>query len=421
MEPPGGRSPGGSGIFRGKTRSMTDSGRSLPWAGRGARLGTLFLFGGLANITLLCSPVIAAQLGAQFHLSDRLIGFFFSIEFAGYLAGGLLGRRFMPRHDWRKLALLALAGLVLASLASVPAGAAFASLLAVRFIAATCSASLGMLCMATANEDGHASQALALYIMGQLVTGVVGLVALPLLFARLGLSGFFLLIGGCALLMAPMATLLSPGSHARTSTGNAEPINSQRLWLRFPAVLFFYLGLGGIWTFVGQIAGTIPIDPSELGWILSGATMAGIMGSALAATISKSINSRWPLCIGYAIMLAGCLGFLGRGSITVFLLAALAFKFSWTFVVPFILSTIGRFDRDGRMIADINLVIGLGLALGPALAGELIAGLGGYAAMILGEAALLFIAWFSAHMLAGATAGRNTAQPSPAQAAGANA
>ncbi|NTX21767.1 MFS transporter, partial [Burkholderia cepacia] len=49
--------------------------------------------------------------------------------------------------------------------------------------------------------------------------------------------------------------------------------------------------------------------------------------------------------------------------------AIFAFKFAWTFVLPFILATVAQIDSSGRLVATLNFVIGAGLAAGPLLAG----------------------------------------------------
>jgi len=44
-------------------------------------------------------------------------------------------------------------------------------------------------------------------------------------------------------------------------------------------------------------------------------------------------------------------------------IAALLFKFTWTFVLPFILARVAGLDNSGRLMNSINLVIGGGRRL----------------------------------------------------------
>jgi hypothetical protein len=77
------------------------------------------------------------------------------------------------------------------------------------------------------------------------------------------------------------------------------------------------------------------------------------------------------------MMMAAMLLLLNNPALARFASAALLFKFSWTFILPFILATLADIDHSGKLMNATNLVIGGGLAIGPALAGQLIAANGG--------------------------------------------
>ena len=62
----------------------------------------------------------------------------------------------------------------------------------------------------------------------------------------------------------------------------------------------------------------------------------------------------------------------GQPLLVRYAIAALLFKFTWTFVLPFILARVAGLDSNGRLMNSINLVIGGGMAAGPALAGALL-------------------------------------------------
>jgi predicted MFS family arabinose efflux permease len=63
-----------------------------------------------------------------------------------------------------------------------------------------------------------------------------------------------------------------------------------------------------------------------------------------------------------------------------FFLASVLFKFAWTMILPYLLSTLS--DLGGhQMMNTTNLMIGAGFALGPVISGMLIES-GGFTAMI---------------------------------------
>ena len=61
----------------------------------------------------------------------------------------------------------------------------------------------------------------------------------------------------------------------------------------------------------------------------------------------------------------------GQPLLVRYAIAALLFKFTWTFVLPFILARVAGLDNSGRLMNSINLVIGGGrrLRMGAELAG----------------------------------------------------
>jgi len=52
-----------------------------------------------------------------------------------------------------------------------------------------------------------------------------------------------------------------------------------------------------------------------------------------------------------------------------FSIGAVMFVFAWNFGVPFILARVASLDNNGKLMNSINMVIGGGMAIGPALAG----------------------------------------------------
>ena len=52
----------------------------------------------------------------------------------------------------------------------------------------------------------------------------------------------------------------------------------------------------------------------------------------------------------------------------IYLLASCFFKYAWTFTLPYLLACMTGIDTSGRLIVTTNLVIGGGLAAGPAVA-----------------------------------------------------
>ncbi|MDU3294044.1 MAG: MFS transporter [Pseudomonas aeruginosa] len=304
-----------------------------PASGNLALLAAIVVFAAITPTILMTAPAVAAQLAAQWQLSPARVGDLFSVELGAMSLATLPAFHWLKRVDWRHAALLAGLLFIAANLASALAGS-YPLLLALRFCSALAGGSLMILCLSSAASTATPSRVYGLWVMGQLVVGAVGLALLPALFERFGLAACYLLLAGLMGLALPLSRAFpsgSPPAEARASTG---AIHSRlRVGLGILAVLTFYISLSGIWTF-----------------------MLG----------------------GYLAMAAAILLLIGQPPLARFALAALLFKFTWTFALPFILACLADLDRSGRLMNASNLVIGGGLAIGPALAGRLIESSGGF-------------------------------------------
>jgi len=91
----------------------------------------------------------------------------------------------------------------------------------------------------------------------------------------------------------------------------------------------------------------------------------GIAGALCATLFGHRLPRSALLLLGYGLMAGSLLLLLGQPQLARFALAALVFKFTWTFILPLILARMAEMDRSGRLMNASNLVISAGLAIGP--------------------------------------------------------
>lgn len=364
------------------------------------RLLAIVLFAAVVPCVLMTAPVVAGQYASQLGLGPARIGQLFSAELAAMSLATLPAYYWQSRWDWRQVARGAATLFILANLASAACDV-YLPLMALRVLSALAGGTLMVLCIASAAGSQQPDRVYGLWVSGQLILGAVGLWLLPPLFSSFGLKALYL---GLALLML-LCLPLAGAFPASSSPGLRRPAPGSREQRWLPglcgllAVLLFYTGLSAVWTFIGSIAASAAIDPASSGRILSIATLMGIAGS-LCATL---IGPRWPrsllLVLGIGLMALAVGLLLGNPELGRFALAALLFKYCWTFALPFMLACLADHDRDGRLMNSANLVIGGGLALGPAIAGPLLESSYGMPAVLLGSIGCLLLA-FSSLMLA---------------------
>lgn len=360
------------------------------------RLLAIVMFAAIVPCVLMTAPVVAAQYAFQLGLGPARIGQLFSAELAAMSLATLPAYYWQPRWNWRRVAAGAALLFILANLASALCSD-YLALMALRMLSALAGGSLMVVCIASAAASPQAERVYGLWVSGQLLLGALGLWLLPGLFDLHGLKALYLGLALLMLLCLPLASAFPVTTSRGPASQATLPV--ARAWLPglcgLLAVLLFYAGLSAVWTFIGSIASAAAIDPASSGRILSLATLMGIVG-ALCATL---IGSRWPrtrlLAIGLGLMATAICLLLGQPAPARFALAALLFKFCWTFVLPFILACLADHDQRGRLMNSANLVIGGGLALGPAMAGPLLESPLGMPALLVGAACCLALAFIA--------------------------
>ena len=360
-------------------------------SGAKARLAAIVLFAAITPTILMTAPAVAAQLASEWQLSPARIGDLFSMELGAMSLATLPAWWWLKRVDWRTAALIAALLFIVANLLSMRADT-YAALLALRCTSALAGGSLMILCLASAATTANPSRVYGLWVMGQLVVGALGLIVLPGLFERFGLNACYLILAGLMSLLLPLARAFPAGNAtAPANHGPSLPGSRWKAALGVGAVLAFYISLGGVWTFIGALGASVGISPQHSGEVLAIATVMGIAGAASASLIGGRLPRAMLLLGGYALMATAVLLLLGEPALLRFALAALLFKFTWTFILPLVLACLADLDHSGKLMNASNLVIGGGLAIGPAIAGRLIEASGGFTLLLLGAAVITLL------------------------------
>ena len=361
--------------------------QTRPWE----MLAAIVLFAAITPTILMTAPAVAAQLASQWQLSPSHIGDLFSVELGAMSLATLPALWWLKRVNWRLAALVAAVLFIVANVLSTGAET-YTDLLLARFVSALAGGSLMIICLASAATTANPSRVYGLWVMGQLVVGAVGLAVLPGLFERYGLNACYLILAGLMTVLLPLVRGFPSGSPAPEATNIlSAPGSRWRAALGIGAILAFYISLGGVWTFIGALATSAGISPQQSGEVLAIATVMGIAGAASVSLIGARLPRAVLLLMGYALMAAAVLLLLGQPALLRFALAALLFKFTWTFVLPLILACLADLDHSGKLMNASNLVIGGGLAIGPAIAGRLIEASGGFTALLIGGAVITLV------------------------------
>lgn len=230
-----------------------------------------------------------------------------------------------------------------------------------------------ILCISCAAGTANPSRVYAFWVLGQLLLGMVGLLVLPALFASFGLKVVYLILAAIMLCCLPLVPAFPQRFQPMSASSRQPPAAAPRRKLcAVLAILTFYISLSAVWTFIGTIGSAAGLTAAQIGMVLAAATVCGIIGAGGAALRGTRRPDRIPVWLGYGLLILSIVLLVSHPLLVRFALAALLFKFTWTFVLPFILARVAGLDNNGRLMNSINLVIGGGMAAGPALAGALL-------------------------------------------------
>ncbi len=223
-------------------------------------LAAIVIFAAIAPGILMTAPAVAAQLASEWQLKPGQIGWLFSAELGAMSLATLPAWWWMSRLDWRRVALMAGVVFLTANLASAVV-TQYETLLAARFIASLAGGTLMILCISCAAGTPNPSRVYAFWVLGQLLLGMLGLLALPGLFATFGLKVVYLILAAIMLCCLPLVSAFPPRFQP-LSVSRQQP--STTLWrqaLAVLAVLTFYISLSAVWTFIGTIGSAAGAEP----------------------------------------------------------------------------------------------------------------------------------------------------------------
>lgn len=334
----------------------------------------LVAFAAITPMALLVAPALAAQLGAELGVGPSQIGTYFFVENGAFSAASLLGLFWLGRVNVHVVGIIALAVFVIGNLATALLLSDYATLLLLRALTGFGGGTLMVLSMVSAQDADNPERVFGYWVVGQLVAGAIGLAVLPHLFAGYGLKSFYLVLGVVTLLLAPLykgfrAPAASKPAGPRSAPGSRFVLLAI---LAVIAILAFYIAIGGVWTFASMAAEQAGLQPAGIGNILAIATLFGIAGALIASFLGGRVARRLMLLLGYAILVLSVVALaLLEGGLG-YVVAICAFKFAWTFVLPFIIAEVASRDPSGRLVASTTMIIGTGLSLGPLFAGTML-------------------------------------------------
>ena len=301
-------------------------------------LAAIVIFAAVRGI-LMTAPAVAAQLASEWQLTPAEIGYLFSAELGAMSLATLPAWWWMSRLNWRRVALCACAVFLVANLVSAAVSQYETLLIAPLHRLAGGGHpddSVYQLC----GRDGQSFRVYAFWVLGQLLLGMVGLLVLPALFASFGLKVVYLILAAIMLCCLPLVPAFPQRFQPMPASRLRPSVAPLRKLLAVLAVLTFYISLSAVWTFIGTIGSAAGLTAAQIGMVLAAATVFGIIGAGWGGFARHAASGPDSGLLGYGLLILSIVLLVSHPLLVRFALAALLFKFTWTFVLPFILARV---------------------------------------------------------------------------------
>jgi len=351
-------------------------------------LVTIIACSAVLPATFLWAPALSMELADTLNLTPTRIGMVFSVELIFSSVATLPAFFWLKSRHLQYWGLVFISALVALNLVSAwLLEAHFKLFLITRGVAALANGSLMILCTHSVGRLAERNRGFGALLFGQLILGTAGIAILPFAFRSFGPGICFALQAGLMALCIPLyRNFARPTDQHKDESrkddrkdektdviGIKSPQTSYHGLLGVLAVFLHYLCLGGIWTFIGALQERTGMSRALMEQLLVVASAVGILGAGTAILLGHARYRRRCLLSGFmaqslALLSLAILPLAGSAYAS-----ALTLQFTWTLLMPFMFTVVSLHDNHrGRLINLTNMVLGLGLGLGPVICGWLL-------------------------------------------------
>jgi predicted MFS family arabinose efflux permease len=345
--------------------------------------------GVVALLVVNVLPALINVIALALKWDDRALGLLASADVAGITLGSLLGIPIVKRHTMRAVILGGVAALAAADVACAIAHEQVA-VVGFRFIGGTASGLILAGCYALYSYV-NPQRNFAAFSIGQMVSGFVGVTALPLVTRELGWqSAFYSLAIGTALAL-PLSLWLPAHSYAKGAaaiSAHREGHTSGWVWASVAGIVAYVLGEGAVWTFMERMGMSSGISEHDVNLAVSACTLAGVLGAVATMFPSRRLGVVVPLTLS-ALLSVASVCVMRTASPPLFIASLCGFTFAWLAFATVQFAVIAAADRAGTATISMSAAWYAGFTIGPYLSGALVVKYGFVPVQVLGIGGVL--------------------------------
>ncbi|MEW8025343.1 MAG: MFS transporter [Candidatus Thiodiazotropha sp.] len=348
-------------------------------------------------------PILVGAIANNLSFDNDQLGLLAGIEPLGLGISAALAVFWIRRVSWRQAALSAIFVLIIGNAISVLL-TDFTTLLIVRgltgFFGGGVAFAIGI---AAISESRDTDRSFALMVMVHVASMFLGLLLLPHAEIKWGIAGILIPVSLLATVLIPITRILPECSHKGDPSANGSIPDVGPVFWGLGAQLVWYIGVGGLWTFIERIGTHAGFENTDIGYALALGMGVSIIGSAVATAQGDRIGRLVPFTLTLTTQVVAALFLIDIDNLLFYTLVWMAFNTAWNYGLPYIYAAIADADHSGRFVVMVPTAQAFGFALGASISGFLIESTGLSAVIYLclamnAATALLFIILSRANM-----------------------
>ncbi|MGF6395951.1 MFS transporter [Pseudomonas plecoglossicida] len=334
---------------------------------------TAILLGVIGPAVFIVQPGFVQGLVGSYHFDEQQVGYIASAEMWGIALTTLFITFISRRFSWRLLLVL---GILLSSagnLLSTITGDA-TSFAILRCLTGVGSGVLISLSFTVIGLTAKPDRNFGWLIMWVLIYGALGFLAMPSAYELVGMKGVLVFFALFNLLALPFVRFfpVSGENHVMTDE-RAVTLPPLYRSLAVVAMLFYFVAQGAVWAYLFLIGTSNGVTEDNVSYGLTLSQFFGIVGALAAAAITCRFGRLTPLALGLLASILSLMALMGDIGPFTYMIAVCLFNLAWNNTHPYLLAALASFDRSGRTVERGVAAQMIGLAIGPAIAANVIA------------------------------------------------
>jgi predicted MFS family arabinose efflux permease len=338
----------------------------------GSALTSAFFINAVGGVFYNAMPTFLGSLAESFGFDEQQLGFIASAFLLGTMLSATSGIFWMRRVSWRRFLLLAFILTTCAYVSCLVTNSLFAIVIFL-FFAGCANGVFYSIALLSISDTRNTERNFAFCIVVCVLLAAVGLYAFPVVNRQWGFEGVI----GTLIIMTSLVLIELPWFPDHGTKGTKTKVRQEGdlvypVFIGIVAMAILFIGLTGIWAFIGRMADTVNIDPTDAGTALAICMVLGAAGAFLASIIGNRFGNVKPLWLGTACIICGIAFLVNLKAFLIYFIAGFLIQIGWNFALPFQLGTISKADKSGRFVPLITTAMGSGATIGPSLAGAVI-------------------------------------------------